>query len=224
MYYIPPEQAQQIRQTAQSGRMIDAIKQYRSLTNAGLQEAKDAVEAMMRGDYVNAPAPDPASLPADLSQDRQILELMAQGNKIEAIKRFRALTNAGLKEAKDAVEAMSRGEPVSIPMAQPASMAASASVDDQIRALLAKNQKIEAIKVYRLATQVGLKEAKDYVESIEVQARGSDFFSQYSAQPPAIGDDPFAAEDTRTRRMLVLVLLVVVIVAGLAFLFLRNGL
>ncbi|MBK7319110.1 hypothetical protein [Candidatus Villigracilis affinis] len=57
MYSIPPEKKQQIKQIAQSGKMIEAIKEYRLLTNASLKDAKGAVEALMRGDYVDGPAP-----------------------------------------------------------------------------------------------------------------------------------------------------------------------
>ena len=166
MYSIPPEKKQQIKQIAQSGKIIEAIKEYRLLTNASLKDAKDAVEALMRGDYVDGPAPaDSARQSAGSSQERQILDLMSQGREIDAIKLYRSWTSAGLKEAKNAVEAMARGEPVHIPV--PAPSLADDSMDGQIRALLAKKQKIEAIKIYRLATNLGLKEANDYVESIE---------------------------------------------------------
>ena len=38
-------------------------------------------------------------------RDRQeILELLQQGNKIQAIKHYRSITDSGLKEAKEAVE------------------------------------------------------------------------------------------------------------------------
>lgn len=46
------------------------------------------------------PAPDLTTL------DQQVLELMRQGQKIEAIKVYRAEANVGLKEAKDFVEAL----------------------------------------------------------------------------------------------------------------------
>lgn len=39
-------------------------------------------------------------------------------------------------------------------------------VDKQLVDLVRSGQKIEAIKLYRLQTGVGLKEAKDYVESL----------------------------------------------------------
>ena len=49
------------------------------------------------------------------NQEQQIRELIAKGNKIAAIKLYRETTNVGLKEAKDAVEAMERGEAVNFP-------------------------------------------------------------------------------------------------------------
>jgi hypothetical protein len=41
-----------------------------------------------------------------------IASLMHANQKIEAIKLYRQMTGMGLKEAKDAVEAIERGEPV----------------------------------------------------------------------------------------------------------------
>ncbi len=38
--------------------------------------------------------------------DSEAAKYLRQGNKIEAIKAYRAVTNAGLKEAKDAVDAL----------------------------------------------------------------------------------------------------------------------
>jgi ribosomal protein L7/L12 len=40
-------------------------------------------------------------------------------------------------------------------------------MDVRVLELIAKNQKIEAIKFVREQTQMGLKEAKDYVERLE---------------------------------------------------------
>jgi large subunit ribosomal protein L7/L12 len=43
----------------------------------------------------------------------------------------------------------------------------SPPVEAQVRALLAEGRKIEAIKLARTATDLGLKEAKDLVEAME---------------------------------------------------------
>ena len=39
------------------------------------------------------------------AEDPEIQDLLAKGNEIQAIKRYRELTGAGLKEAKDAIDA-----------------------------------------------------------------------------------------------------------------------
>jgi ribosomal protein L7/L12 len=43
---------------------------------------------------------------------------------------------------------------------------------EQIKSLLMRGEKIEAIKIYREQTGVGLKQAKDYVDALERQMRG----------------------------------------------------
>ena len=47
------------------------------------------------------------------------------------------------------------------------------SVQDQIRSVLLEGKKIEAIKIYREATGLGLKESKHAVEFVEAELRGS---------------------------------------------------
>lgn len=57
----------------------------------------------------------PASASLELGQLtalREIAQLARSGNKLEAIKRFRATFGGGLKEAKDAVEAIAAGQPI----------------------------------------------------------------------------------------------------------------
>jgi ribosomal protein L7/L12 len=92
------------------GQKIEAIKLYRDITGAGLKEAKDAVEALERGD-----APVPRSIPSS-GDDAEILELVRAGQKIRAIKLYRDKTGAGLADAKNAVEAMARAH--GLPTAQ----------------------------------------------------------------------------------------------------------
>lgn len=53
--------------------------------------------------------PSEAKIPED--QLAEIKQLLREGNKIGAIKIYRLATNAGLKEAKDAVEAIQAADP-----------------------------------------------------------------------------------------------------------------
>jgi ribosomal protein L7/L12 len=99
---------------------------------------------------------------------QEIRALLGEGQKIEAIKLYRERTGVWLRQAKEAVEAIERGEPLPIPE----------MVDERFErdliALLDQGQKIEAIKLYRECTGVGLKEAKDAVEAIQRGERPQD--------------------------------------------------
>jgi ribosomal protein L7/L12 len=143
---------------------IEAIKRYRSKNpTASLKEAKEAVEAIQRGEIPSSPAPAPA--PA-LDWQARVCQTLQQGQKIEAIKIYRAATGVGLKEAKEVVEAIQRGE---MRLSEVASAPPAATPDwqHQVRAALQQGNKIEAIKLYREATGVGLKEAKEAVEALQ---------------------------------------------------------
>jgi ribosomal protein L7/L12 len=90
--------------------------------------------------------------------EAELRALLAQGGKIEAIKRYREQTGAGLAAAKEAVEALAQGE--SLPTEEPM----DASTETEIVSLLKQGQKLQAVKLYRECTGVGLKEAKDAIE------------------------------------------------------------
>jgi ribosomal protein L7/L12 len=62
--------------------------------------ARDAIEQMQRDDAAEKRL-------SDEGMD-EVRTLVEAGNKIEAIKRYRELTNLGLKEAKDEIDSMER--------------------------------------------------------------------------------------------------------------------
>lgn len=92
-----------------------------------------------------------------------IRNLVAEDQKIEAIRILRASLSVDLVEAKRLVE--SEAALVERLRQSPAPGADSSS-DQEILDLLQSGQKIEAIKRHRERTGAGLKEAKDYVESL----------------------------------------------------------
>ncbi len=104
----------------------------------------------------NADSTDPSSQ----SLDGRVKALVGAGQKIEAIKVYRDLTGSGLKEAKDAVEALEREG--SLPTPRRESSGSEADVLDLLRA----GQKVRAIKLYLDKTGVGLAEAKNAVEEL----------------------------------------------------------
>lgn len=106
------------------------------------------------------------SLPQD------VIDAIARGDRIGAIKRLREVARVDLKTAHEAVEAYANGQPLpplpglSVSTAALSQAAASLLPDDVLDALRSGN-KIEAIKRLREATGLGLKEAKDLVEAHE---------------------------------------------------------
>lgn len=88
-----------IRSLLAEGRKIEAISLYREQTGLGLNQAKEAVEALESGGKL----PDSGSQDSSEVED-EIATLLERGKKIAAIKRYRELTGTGLKHAKEAVE------------------------------------------------------------------------------------------------------------------------
>lgn len=110
-----------------------------------------------------------AQIPSKLDSDAEIRQLIAQGNKIQAIKRVRELTGLGLKEAKDYVDRLPAVAPQEFAAAEPVPSVANPAFEQEIRQMLTQRQKIEAIKRVRELTGMGLKESKDYVDALERQ-------------------------------------------------------
>lgn len=94
--------------------------------------------------------------------DGTLVRLMESGNRIEAIRRYRSRHGGGLKEAKEAVERLARGEAVIL--ADPPTVP---TVSGEIEALVREGRHIEAIKAYREAhPEVDLALAKERVEQL----------------------------------------------------------
>jgi ribosomal protein L7/L12 len=160
----------------------------------------------------------------DLSsyQEEQIRELVNQDKKIAAVKLYREYTGASLKEATDAIEKIATGAPAKFPE-PPQTGELDSVLRNQIESLLAERKKIEAVKVYRDANNIGLKEAKDAVERIQKEIREEGYSSIPAA--PAISTDPFAEDEQRNQRFLAfLIVVALLIIGGVAFfLFAGNG-
>ena len=99
---LSPDQVQKIHEYIHNQQLIHAIKLYREATGVGLAEAKEAVEAMARGEAIKPPS-------GRMDYDNPILEakiqsLLANRQKVEAVKIYREEYGIGLKEAKDVVD------------------------------------------------------------------------------------------------------------------------
>ncbi len=154
----------QIKDLLIKGRRMEAIRLYMQQTGASLKEAQSAIDKIALTANL-APSDLPASSEIDWEP---IKELLASGNKLEAIKVLRQQADLSLKAAKDAVEAVERGEQPDLTRNPLRGPTGPYAVDiERITDLLAHGNKLEAIKVLREQTHLGLKEAKDAVEEIE---------------------------------------------------------
>jgi ribosomal protein L7/L12 len=86
---------------------------------------------------------------------------LARGDKLLAIKLLRASAGLDLKAAKDAVERGGLDSMIPPDVAEPAQV----SWPPQVQAALQRGQQVEAIRLLREATGLGLKEAKAAVEA-----------------------------------------------------------
>lgn len=122
-----------IKQLLKDNRRPEAIRLYMEQTGASLQEARSAIRDFGIELKLNTSAPEPTLSTTVTDEVRQ---LIGQGNKLMAIKVVRTHTGLGLKEAKDAVEAMERGE---TPVLRPQPMvraAAAPSIRGRLGCLL----------------------------------------------------------------------------------------
>ncbi len=108
-----------------------------------------------------------ATVRAHVDLDGEVRALAAEGRIIEAVKLVRDRTGIGLAAAKDKVDSL-HGKALT-PASSIASLTfgnAHIDVNDEARRLLHAGKLIEAIKLVRERTGMGLKEAKDYVERL----------------------------------------------------------
>lgn len=174
-------------------------------------------------------------LPADA------IAALERGNIVDAIKIVRDRTGLDLKSSKEAVERYANGEG-----GQPADSGASADwqegdwgrnepgeaaglqaggvpvVPAAALAALAKGQKLEAIRLTREATGLGLAQAKDLVENHQNPPGAVDFGQAPS--PQSFQANPMA-EPGRVQGggLKWLPVVIVVLLAALAWLYFRGG-
>jgi ribosomal protein L7/L12 len=106
--------------------------------------------------------PESTTTTTDLKQE--VRSRFGQGRKIEAGKLFKEHTGCGLKDAKDAVEALQGG--ASLPEPERADAALDAELEVEVLNLLERGEKLKAVKLYRDQMGATLMESKLAVESV----------------------------------------------------------
>lgn len=99
---------------------------------------------------------------------RRIGELVAAGRKIEAIGLLREATGLGLADAKNVIESVGSGAPLPLELRQRLDAGATAATEeplpDEVLAVAAAGNRIEAIRLLRAQRGLGLKQAKDLLD------------------------------------------------------------
>ncbi|MBI3148645.1 MAG: ribosomal protein L7/L12 [Betaproteobacteria bacterium] len=121
---------------------------------------------------------------------REVQAAWDAGNKIEAIKLLREATGLGLAEAKSLLDAAAQ-------VSLTGQGEADASLPADVQAALARGNKIEAIRLLRATTGLGLKDAKDRIDAAE--AGGQRAASSVPANPTP-GLSPGEVPRTRVGR------------------------
>ncbi len=108
-----------ILEETNAGNKIAAVKLYREAFATDLQTAKEAIETLESEIAKSKQAQidvgkETISVYESDQTLKQIYTELSAGRKIEAIKVFREKFNTGLKEAKEAVEALERGEKINM--------------------------------------------------------------------------------------------------------------
>jgi ribosomal protein L7/L12 len=120
----------------------------------------------------HVPAARPAARTAEAANDAMTLEtevkaLIAQGRKIEAIKLMREANGLSLEAARDSVEAIEQhGRPTLGEMGMMSTIRLAQQLSKEVHELVASGQKVEAIRLVRDQTGLGLKEAKELVDRL----------------------------------------------------------
>ncbi|NII81832.1 MULTISPECIES: ribosomal protein L7/L12 [unclassified Pedobacter] len=96
MINVSPEAKQKALLFLSRNQKVAAVKVVKDHSGCGLKEAKDYVDALEEG--VNQPVTNLADL------DAELLVILSQGNKLNAIKHYKDVTGLGLAESKDYIE------------------------------------------------------------------------------------------------------------------------
>jgi ribosomal protein L7/L12 len=138
-----------------SGKSRDADR----VLGASVPSARSAVKP------ASAPAMEAANDAAPI--EAQVKALIAQGKKIEAIKLMRESNGLSLEAAKDSVEAIEQhGRSTLGEMGMMSTIRLAQQLSKEVHELVASGQKVEAIRLVRDQTGLGLKEAKELVDRL----------------------------------------------------------
>jgi len=141
------------------------------------------------------------------------MSLIANSQKLAAVKLIMDHAHCGLKEAKDYADTLQGGFQHFATN--------TANLDEQLLAVLRQGNKLTAIKYYKDVTGAGLAESKDYVENL-MKNQGSSYVDQQNRNTDIkniISSN--AAENSPVKRFLIKLLIIIIIATALTYLMLK---
>ncbi len=152
----------------------------------------------------------------------EVRRLAQNGNLIEAIRRYREIYGVGLKEAKDAVDALSAGKVIEVHrvFSGPLNAEETSRVLDEVKELLRSGDKIAAIKRFREVNDVSFTQAKDVVDQLEAALTGI----PVPPRPEILGQPSYTPVKSGKWVGSVIIVALLAIIGGiLALVFSRQG-
>ena len=167
------------------------------------------------------PAEKEATPRASLDEVRRLAQ---NGNLIEAVRRYRELYGVGLKEAKNAVDALTAGKVVEVHrvFSGPLTSEETSRVLEEVKELLRSGNKVGALKHYREVNDVSLNKAMDVVNQVEAALTGV----PVPPRPEILGSPSSTLRPARVRLLAtIFTLLTILVVTGafLAIVLLKRG-
>ncbi len=205
-----PEQIARLREIGslvRQGQKIEAIKLYREVFGTGLKEAKDAIDQLAAGKAVaithtsvesSSDSPFPAQ---DTQVEAEIRQILQDGSKIAAIKRYREIFDCSLMEAKVAVEFLEKNGHLPMP-SSPIWRAIVSNAPDaseksrslaEVISLVQSGQEEAAIAQFQQAFNIGPEAARQAVQVFNQS-------TSMTIDPPVSVTSP--AVDASTKRAL----------------------
>ena len=148
-----------------------------------------------------------------------VLFALAAGDKMQAIRLLREQTGLGLKEAKDAVESYVPHDDAQGNHPAFNHSTASGDLPHMVVAAWQRGHKVEAVRLLREQTGLGLKEAKETLEAAHIPANANANATGFAEPAPMASatTSPGAVPNTGGRTMWVVG---AVVLAALAYYFL----
>jgi LSD1 subclass zinc finger protein len=153
------------------------------------------------------------------------VRLLAQnGNMVEAVRRYRELYGCRLKEARDAVDALSAGKVIQVHrvFSGPLSVEETSRVLEEVKELLQSGDKLTALKHYREVNDVSLTQALEVVDQVEAALSGI----PVTSRPAILGQPSSTHQASRGTKWIALIVtlgFIVLVMGIIAFVLFSQG-